>query len=122
MMNIELAIWNFIVEVSPNCTMNTYVSREMTAFVIFKISDAVKALVIIVDDFNLRRGGQVSFEDVEAVAFKIVFGVFAEDSERGNNFRCKLHLNHSLLNCAGRAIMTKHKEPCAFTDSVSRTV
>lgn len=94
-MNFVVPFGHFAVVINPNRT----VDREkicVMPLLVFPINDAVKFLMSIVDDFNGRRRSQITFENVEAVVFKIVFGMFAQNSESGNYFGCKFHLNHYL--------------------------
>lgn len=90
---VLVAVMNFIVGgdvtmmILPNVAMNRMPSHVMPAFALL-ISNAVKALMSVVDNFDGRRRGQILFENVEAVAFKIVIGEFAEFSEQsGDTFR-----------------------------------
>lgn len=71
-------VGDFTVVICPNGAVNSSAGSEM-ALTIFQVCDPVESLVFIVDDFNGRRSGQVAFEDVEAVAFKVGLGVVAQD-------------------------------------------
>lgn len=100
MMNMTV-VRNFAVIVLPNGTMNLIIYSVMPV-TRFTVDNPVEFLMSVVDDFNGRRRGQISFEYVNSVAFKVVIGGVAERLQRGNNFGCKFH-DESLLAKIGRA-------------------
>ena len=85
--------------VLPNDTVEKKTFDIVPVFA-FVIGDAVELLVLVVDDFNGRRGGQVAFENVNAVTLKIVFGKCAEFGEQ---FGDALRLFHAINSLAIRA-------------------
>lgn len=82
--------------------------------VVFRVRDAVKPLVFLVDDFNGGRCGQVAFEYVDSMTFKVGLGVVAQDFQGGDNFRCKLHRYHSLRFVGGIDTIEHAKIPRGF--------
>lgn len=95
-----VTVGNFAVIVSPNVTINGCASYVVPVFVL-EIDNAVETLVLIVDNFNDGRRSQITFENVNAAAFKIIVGVLAESGKRGKHFGRKLHFNHSLQKLSG---------------------
>ena len=108
-----IADGNFTVIILPHSTMKGIIYCIMTTS-IFAINHAVKLMVSIVNNFDDGRGNQIAFEDVNAVAFKIIFGEGAKfGDELGNTFKI-FHVNHSLQICAGRDKIHKHGKPLRF--------
>lgn len=78
----------------------------MSIFV-FPINNTVETLTLIVDLFDGGRGGQVTFEDINAVTFKVVVGKLAKLGEQlGNTFGI-FHDKHSLRICCRACTMAK---------------
>lgn len=87
----------FAVTIRKYNTVNKAICGIVPAFVL-EISDTVETLMSFVDNFNDGRRSQIAFEDVNAVTFKIVVGVLAQDGKRGDDFRRKFHDNQSFLD------------------------
>lgn len=79
-MNV-IAVGNFAVVIFPYNTMKHIIRGVVPAICAFSINRAVKFLVSLVNDFNGWRIGQIAFEDVNPVTFKVVFGVGAKFGE-----------------------------------------
>ena len=74
---------------------------------ILVVSDAVESQMFVVDDFNLRRGGEVAFEDVEAVTFKVVVGELTQFGKQLGNTIGIFHGKHSLRNSRRACTITE---------------
>ena len=104
---------NTAVIIFPNSTVDVISRTEMVCLISI-IDNPVKPLVMVVDDFDGRRRGQVAFEDINAVTFKVVVGKFAQFGEQlSNTFRI-FHGKHSLRFCAGRGSINGHGKPLRF--------
>ena len=120
MMNV-IAVRYFTNVIFVNTAMNG-ITAEIMPFGFLPKSDTVKTLVLVVDNFNLRRGSKVAFKDIKPVAFKVGLGEFAKFGEQFSDTCGIFHINHSLLKLAGRDKIIEHKEPCAMVDSFDKAI
>lgn len=95
-----ISAWDCSVVIAPYCALNVESCAIMPGSILV-IQNSIKKLMIVVDNFNGRRCGQIAFEYVNAMTFKIVVGVFAQDGESCDDFSGKLHTNHSLQKFCG---------------------
>ena len=120
-MNV-ITVGNFSVVICPYNTVKSIIRGVVPAIRTFSINFAKKTLVFVINNFNGGRIGQIFFEYVNTMAFKVVVGKLAKFSKQFGNTFGIFHENHSLRFLAGRAIMIRHGKPCALTGVVTSPV